>query len=419
MSNQMHPTLRKNRWLIMIAMAIGTICINAVPYSVRSYYVVFQEAAGLTNLQLGQLMTAYGLGSMLFYFPGGWFADKWSPRKMLASSFFLGGGLTLLMLFMPSFTPMAGLFATFAFACNFLAWGAHVKLIGALGSAEEQGKMYGAREAIAGFAGMALGYIVLWMGEAAGGAPDVTYRFYVIVYAAFCFISGIMMLVFCKEEHLTNLTSAAVDLSYIKRVVKMPKVWLMAFIVIACYTAYSASSYLSPYLVDVYDASIGDSTSYGLMRSYGFRIFACSLLGVLADKMGSASKLLGICTAIIAAVAVGFLVTPGVPSTYILAVVMMIVWGVVATGMRGIYYAQIQEGGIPSEVRGTAIGLIAFLAYSPDAYFYNIVGGWIDSVGVKGYTYMFYYMAAMCALSILAGVVLIRMNKRDKAKAEN
>lgn len=60
--------------------------IYLLPYLREVYYIPLQEALQLSNTQLGVLMSAFGVAAMISYFPGGWLADKISPRKLITIS---------------------------------------------------------------------------------------------------------------------------------------------------------------------------------------------------------------------------------------------------------------------------------------------------------------------------------------------
>ncbi len=53
----------------------------------------------MTNAQAGFLLSAYAIGCMVLYIPGGIVADKFSTKKMLVLSLFSTGVLGLSSLF--------------------------------------------------------------------------------------------------------------------------------------------------------------------------------------------------------------------------------------------------------------------------------------------------------------------------------
>ncbi len=78
---------QKNRYLILLVLALGAVSIYFLPYLRWTFYDSLFEGVGLTNTQFAATLSIYGVTSMIFYAPGGYLADKFSPRKMLAFAF--------------------------------------------------------------------------------------------------------------------------------------------------------------------------------------------------------------------------------------------------------------------------------------------------------------------------------------------
>jgi len=94
------------------------------------------------------------------------------------------------------------------------------------------------------------------------------------------------------------------------------------------------------------------------------------------------------------------------------AVLNMIVLSIVLFGFRGIYFATVAESKIPIEKTGAVIGIASFIGFCPDAFFYTLVGGWIDK-GEQGYTYMFILCLVCAVVGFIASKVLYNMNKAE------
>ena len=75
------------RWLIMTSLCLSGGIIFFLPFLFDPYYIPLQKALGLTKTQLGSLMSIFGTTSLISYFPGGWLADRVSPRKLISLSF--------------------------------------------------------------------------------------------------------------------------------------------------------------------------------------------------------------------------------------------------------------------------------------------------------------------------------------------
>jgi ACS family glucarate transporter-like MFS transporter len=84
----MHPispptTPSRVRWRILLLLLLISIItyIDRVNISVTARQMM--PALGLTDLQMGQIFSAFVFGYALFQIPGGWLGDRWGPRRVL------------------------------------------------------------------------------------------------------------------------------------------------------------------------------------------------------------------------------------------------------------------------------------------------------------------------------------------------
>jgi MFS transporter, GlpU family, inner membrane protein len=85
--------LRSSSTLIVLFVGGGSIYI--LPYLSTYLYIPMKEAMHLDNMQIGLMGSALGLTSMIFYWPGGWMADRFSSRKLITLSLIANGLLGL------------------------------------------------------------------------------------------------------------------------------------------------------------------------------------------------------------------------------------------------------------------------------------------------------------------------------------
>ena len=74
----------------------------SVPY----LYVPMKASMHLDNTQIGLMGSVFGLASMIFYWPGGWLADRVSPRALITLSLVATGLLGFWMAALPSFSAL-------------------------------------------------------------------------------------------------------------------------------------------------------------------------------------------------------------------------------------------------------------------------------------------------------------------------
>ena len=74
-------------------------------------------------------------------------------------------------------------------------------------------------------------------------------------------------------------------------------------------------------------------------------------------------------------------------------------------GLRGVYFALFEEGSVPIETTGTAVGLVSVIGYTPDV-FVALAGGWFldRSPGVAGHQHFFLFLGAFAVLGLVASL---------------
>ena len=82
----------------MAVLSVSAGSIYLLPFLQEVYYKPLAEALSLNNTEVGSLMSIYGVFAMISYFPGGWIADKVTPRILISISLLLTGllGLSLI-----------------------------------------------------------------------------------------------------------------------------------------------------------------------------------------------------------------------------------------------------------------------------------------------------------------------------------
>lgn len=200
-------------------------------------------------------------------------------------------------------------------------------------------------------------------------------------------------------------------------VLKQPSVWMIAIIIFSSFVVYAGQSYITPYLSEMFGASVSLVAALGLIRTYGLAIGGGPLSGVFADKVKSSTKVLIACFAIIAVMLAVFLLVPANPSLIVVVVVAMIIMGFFVFATRGIYFATVDEACIPMELTGSAVGFASFIGFIPDAFIYTLFGSWMDKhPGAEGYELIFKFMIIFAILGFLASLALIRMIKKNKER---
>ena len=129
--------------------------------------------------------------------------------------------------------------------------------------------------------------------------------------------------------------------------------------------------------------------------------------GIVADRLSSSRVIIG-CFVLTGVAYISLIwTTPGEATIWL-------IWANVLAGcvgifaLRGIYFALLEESGVPKEMTGTAVGVVSFIGYTPEI-FMPLVGGWlIDrwSGGATGYNVLLTFLCGVSVVGISATVAL-------------
>jgi MFS transporter, GlpU family, inner membrane protein len=398
------------RWGALIVLFMGGGSIYILPYLNGYFYIPMKDAMHLNNTQLGLMTSAMGLTAMIFYWPGGWIADRFSAKKLLSFSFFINGVLGLWMSTYPSFhyllviQLLMGVFLTLTY------WSALIKATRKLCRADEQGRFFGFLE---GGRNLTAG-IVVAVGLALFsrlGSNSIGLRWTIILFSIELFLMGFLSWICISDEAPASEREPEVKIPLwegIVQVVRLPAVWLITLIILCAYVTSVGITYLTPYSTDVYKQSVVfGGMLYTIMQWSS--ILASPASGFLADRI-TTSKATLLLFILMALSLFLFVAVNGGRERFYLLLINSIAIGCEIYALRGIYYALLEEGKVPLALTGSATGLISLIAYTPDVFIPLLAGHLLDkySAGGVGYRYFFLTLAIFAVLGVILTVIFRR-----------
>ena len=410
------------RWLVMACLCLSGGAIFLLPFLREVYYIPLQRALDLTNTQLGVLMSVFGAVSLLTYFPGGWLADRVSSRKLISSSMLATGLAGFYFATFPSYPLSIAVHGFWGVTCSLTFWGALIKATRNWAPAAEQGKAFGVLESGRGIAEVlsstALLAVFAGLGSGKAGLARVIVLFSIIdillaVMAWFTLVDA------GHDGRRPGEGSPKIELRQMLLVLRMPAVWLMSAVILAAYSAYWGAYYFTPYATDVFLMSVVFGGAIGVGKMW-VKPLAALGAGFLADRAGVARTVAWSFGILVPSFAV-FALTPGNPKLVIILVVNTAVASLAIFALRGIYFALLEEVGIPLAITGTAAGLVSAIGFTPDVFMPLLGGVLLDRYpGGPGYRYYFGFIVILCALGFLASLVILkkyRLQRRGSASA--
>ncbi|HCQ5685574.1 TPA: MFS transporter [Clostridioides difficile] len=406
------------RFLIIFILAFGTTAMYSLPYMKSSFYDPMQQALALSHTQIGNLLSLYGLVGMVSYFIGGWFADRFSVRKLITFSLIASGILGFYFSTFPSYSMILLIFVLWGFTTILTFFSASVKVVRMQGSESEQGRIFGFYEGLSGVSGTLISFIGLYF---FGKFAEITvgFKYVVWLYSAASIICGILLFFLVEEKKDSGSSDEGLSIKSLLKVVTMPKAWLIGLIIFSTYLVFSSLTYLSPYLSEVYVMPMTLVSALSIIRTYVIKMGASPVAGVITDKVGSSIRVMFVGFILMTVSTAAYLVIPESTGFIWIAVINMIILSVILFGFRGIYFASVSESNISLETTGAVVGFASFIGFSPDAFYYTIAGNWLDKYGQTGYTYIFILSVVCAVIGIFATYALNKINKRENKGLNN
>ena len=408
--------LKRNLILLIILTLSGSF-IYTLPYFRSYYYDAFMSAFHMTNTQMGLCGTYFGLFGAVSYLIGGVIADKFSIKKLIPFSLIVTGGLGFCLLASPSPMIIIAIHGVWGITSLMTFWPALIKAIRMLASSDEQGKAFGIFEGGRGISNAAylavavamFGYFTAKSGEKMG------VRSIVIFYSAATVLLGICSIFLLKGiEEEKGSTGDSFNIRKVGTVLKMPATWLLIGIIFCTYTANISYYYIAPYATAAFGTTAVIAAIISSSSQY-IRPFAAIGAGVLGDKINSSKVMLAGTLMTVLGLGV-VLVTPENSSVILILIGCVLIYASMYI-TQSMHFALMEESEFPSEITGTAVGIICCLGYLPEAVCPFFAGRMLDNFkGTEGYKMIFVAWMAVTIIGVLLTIIWLKVTKEKRKK---
>ena len=404
----------------MFTLIVAGEMIFGLPFhTARFFRPTLLDVFNFSNTQLGDAFAVYGVTAMLAYFPGGLLADYFSARRLLTASLIATAAGGVYMATIPGMMGMALLYGYWGITTILLFWGALIRATREWGGESSQGKAFGILEGGRGLAAalFAMSIITVFATYMPGDASLATdsaraagFRAVILMYAAIAFGAGILTWLIIPESDVLR-GKRRFPFAGISSVLRRPVIWAQAAVIVCAYCGYKGLDNYSLYAVQVLGM---DEVEGAKLATYGayIRVVAAIAAGLIADR-SSASRVIGLFFVILI-VSYGLLST-NVPAGNGLTIIYanLFVSFFAVYGLRGVYFALLQENKTPGYLTGTAVGVVSFVGYTPDIFFAPITGRLLDATpGVGGHQHYFLFLTGVATLGVIVVVSLLRLQRK-------
>lgn len=384
----------------------------SLPFHVARFFrPTVLQVFDFTNTELGAVQAVYGVVAMLAYFPGGLLADRFSVRRLLTGSLLSTSAGGLYFATIPGFNGAWWLFAFWGLTTILLFWGALIRATREWGGTDAQGRAYGLLDGGRGVfaAVLAAGAVFVFQLMLPENPTTVTpneraeaLRNVIFVYTAATALAGVLCWFFVPEQP-SRLAEHPPILRNVRKVLRLRSVWIQALIVVCAYVGYKGIDNYSLFAVQAYGMTEVEGAQLTAISAW-VRPVAAVGAGLLADRFTS-SRVSAFCFATMIASYLWFGLTDPAPSAPWVLYANVLVSCAAVFGLRGVYFALFEEGSVPVETTGTAVGLVSVIGYTPDV-FVALAGGWLldRSPGIPGHQHFFLFLSVFAATGLIASL---------------
>ncbi len=398
------------KWLTMILLCLSGSLMYWLPFFSEILYMPMIKAFGFSKTEIGILLSTFGTLSLIGYLPGGWLADRFSPRKLISVALLITAAGGFVFSTTPSFKICVILHGIWGISTACIFWSALIKTTRNWGSEDEQGRTFGILEGGRNLTELVLTTAILALFAFRGG-DSAAFSETIVLTSVVLLILAILVWRCLSDkisvEQKSPQQKHEIDISTVIKTLKLPMVWLIAIVVLAAYAGMWGTIFFTPYASDAY--ALGDVGAGAIgAGKYWIAPFAAIAAGFFADRIGPAIAVF-IFFIVMTGSFLVFAVIPGTPDLFLLLVLNGGLLAGVAFALRGTYFSLLERGGVPLAVTGIATGIVSVIGYTPDIFMPYLGGVILDTYpGSRGYQYLFLMVSALSFLGLIATYVIYR-----------
>ncbi len=424
MSEQKNRVLDK-KWISFGTLMLGAGTIYKLGFLKDAFYVPMQEFMGLSHTQIGTAMSIAGLISTFGFLASIYLTDRISKKIMIPLSLVSICLCGLWLSTFPSYPVFLLIYCLLAICADMLYWPTMLKTVRLLGNEDEQGRMFGIMEAGRGLMDTIVAFCALGI-FSAFGSNATGLRMAILFYSIVPGIIGIIMYFLLEPDAKPVKAAETGDhvsankqaWEGVVRALKDKRIWLVSFNIFFVYSVYCGLTYFIPFLQEAYALPAALIGAYGIINQYGLKMLGGPVGGIVSDKvLHSATKYLQILFVIVAASLAIFSFLPHQNMSIILGMTITLCISACVFSMRAIFFAPMDEVGVPREITGSAMSIGSFIGYLPGAFMYAVYGNILDRTeGLAGYRAVFFIMAAFAVAGfLLSSFILKNVKKQNQA----
>lgn len=399
----MRPSSKTNKrkYAALLLIVFSNIAVYGLVYMKTAMYDIMLEATGLNHFEISNLFAVYGMVGMGAYLFGGILSDIFSAKKILVTALTLSGILHLYFAVLPDYPHMVAVFALMGFTSIFAFFPASTKTLTELSDQEDMGKIFGIYYSLVLlFSGIILVAVVVLL-ESFNDAKRV-FQCSLVLYGILNFVSAVGLQFALRDVSERRHQCSKLQRAEIAVILKNSKVWLAALIMMSNFVLVDCLTYINPFMKRFYAVSDSRLLVISIFRAYVFATLCGPVYGWITDRVQSVTRVMkyGFIISLIGLIPMA---VSGIYRTgYLQLLIFVFLLTVNVAGLKGVSIVIVPSLKLPKQYLGTALGIVSFIGYSPDAFFYPVAGFMINSFSSEGYAMIFILCMFFCIVGFCA-----------------
>jgi len=403
----------RKRISILLIICLANALIYTLPYLQSTYYDSMMAAYGYSHVQMGNLISIYGICNMAAYLFGGVAADAIDTKKLFVFSLASTGLAGLYAATLPPYPVMLAISVFWSVSTILTFWPAMLKAVKNLAEGAHQGMVFGFKETMCCIIGLVFSMMALALFRFSGENFVLLMIFYSICHL----IVAVLVAVFMPPMPADGKPEVKSLISGVSKVIHLKGVWLIGLTIFFAQMFAVIMGRFTPFLTSVAGLSASAVALITIVSVNGLANIGSVSGGKISDYFHSPARFISltmVCGALLSAV---FLLVPWSQETALICVGISMLFRILHGALKSVLFATMSQVDIPRELTGTASGVISIIGYMPDVFGYTLCGAVMETFdAVAAYRIIFTGLIVICITGSIISNILHSYSKKLKTK---
>ncbi len=403
----------RKRISILLIICLANALIYTLPYLQSTYYDSMRIAYGYTHVQMGNLISIYGVCNMAAYLFGGVAADAIDTKKLFVFSLASTGLAGLYSATLPPYPVMLAISVFWSVSTILTFWPAMLKAVKNLAEGAHQGMVFGFKETMCCIIGLVFSMMALVLFRFSGE----NFVLLVVFYSVCHLVVAVLVAVFMPSMPADSRPQVKSLILGVGKVIRLKGVWLIGLTIFFGQMFAVIMGRFTPFLTSVAGLSASAVALITIVSVNGLANIGSVSGGKISDYFHSPARFISltmICGALLSAV---FLFIPWSRETALICVGISTLFRILHGAMKSVLFATMSQVDIPRELTGTASGVISIIGYMPDVFGYTLCGAVMESFdAIPAYRIIFTGLIGICIIGSITANILHDYSRKLKTR---